>query len=148
MTGKPALVDTNVLCYAFDAGEPEKRAAAGGLLARVFKREEQLVVSVQNLAEFSVVVREKLEHPLPDEMVTRFIEDILSFDGWTIVQYNAGTITRAIGISRVHGIHFWDALLVATMQEQGIDTIWSEDSHFSKIPGLTVKNPFLRKKAA
>lgn len=142
MTAKPALVDTNILCYAFDAGEPEKRAAASGLLARVFRSEEELAVSVQNLAEFSVVAREKLEHPLPDEIVTRFIRDISSFDGWTVIRYDAGTVIRAIEISRTWNLHFWDSLLVATMQEQGIDTIWSEDSHFSKIPWLIVKNPF------
>jgi predicted nucleic acid-binding protein len=27
MTAQPALIDTNVLCYAFDAGEPESRRA-------------------------------------------------------------------------------------------------------------------------
>jgi len=142
MTGKPALVDTNILCYAFDTGVPEKREAAQGLLARVFKNEETLAVSVQNLAEFAVVTREKMEHPLPDDSITRFIEDIIAFDGWTVVHYDAGTVTRAIGISQARTLHFWDALLVATMQEQGIDTIWSEDAHFSKIPWLTVKNPF------
>ena len=143
MTGNPALVDTNILCYAFDTGVPEKRAAARGLLARVFNNEEMLSVSVQNLAEFAVVTREKMEHPLPDAVITRFIEDIVAFDGWKVIRYDAGTVTRAIGISRAHNLHFWDSLLVATMQEQGIDTIWSEDAHFSKIPGLNMKNPFL-----
>ncbi len=144
MTGKPALVDTNILCYAFDISEPDKRAAARRLLERVFQNEETLVVSVQNLAEFAVVTREKMENPLPDDIITRFIEDIIAFDGWTVVRYDAGTVTRAIGISRAAHIHFWDALLVATMHEQGIDTIWSEDAHFSKIAGLVVKNPFLQ----
>jgi predicted nucleic acid-binding protein len=143
MTGNPALVDTNILCYAFDTGEPVKRERARELIARVFRNEESLAVSVQNLAEFTMVTREKMEHPLPDDIITRFIGDITAFDGWTVVRYDAGTITRAIGISRAHALHFWDALLVATMQEQGIDTIWSEDAHFSKIPGLIVNNPFL-----
>ena len=65
-----------------------------------------------------------------------------------VVQYNAGTITRAIGIAEEYRIHFWEALLVATMQERGIDTLWSGDSPISKIPWLTVKNPSLRKNAS
>ena len=91
MTGKPALVDTNILCYAFDISEPDKRAAARRLLERVFQNEETLVVSVQNLAEFAVVTREKMENPLPDDIITRFIEDIIAFDGWTVVRYDSGT---------------------------------------------------------
>ena len=51
-----------------------------------------------------------------------------------VVQYNADTITRAIGIAEEYRIHFWEALLVATMQERGIDTLWSGDSPISKIP--------------
>jgi predicted nucleic acid-binding protein len=147
MTGKPALVDTNILCYAFDAGEPEKREAARELLSRVFRNEETLSVSVQNLAEFSVVAREKMEHPLPDDIISRFIGNIAAFEGWNVVRYDAGTITRAIEISRSSSLHFWEALLVATMQEQGINTIWTEDAHFSKIAWLTVKNPFRQKRS-
>jgi predicted nucleic acid-binding protein len=63
---------------------------------------------------------------LPKDIVSRFIEDIISFDGWTVVRYDAGTVTRAIGISRANKIHLRDALHVATMQDNGIDTIWSE----------------------
>jgi predicted nucleic acid-binding protein len=39
-------------------------------------------------------------------------------------------------------LHFWDALLAATMNENGISTIYTEDCHFEKVPGLTVINPF------
>ncbi|WP_304840718.1 hypothetical protein [Methanocalculus sp.] len=41
-----------------------------------------------------------------------------------------------------HKLHFWDALLVATMVENHIHTIYTEDAHFRKIPGITVINPF------
>jgi predicted nucleic acid-binding protein len=139
MTGKPGLVESSVLCYAFDAEEQEKRALASALLAKVWRSKCRLAVSVQNLAEFSVVAWEKLEYALPDELVTRFIWDIVSFDGWEVVSYDAETVLHAVDLSRTHSLHFWDALLAATMMEQGPDTIWSEDSRLSKISSLTVK---------
>jgi predicted nucleic acid-binding protein len=144
MIAPPALIDTNILCYALDNGEPEKRSVAVELLSQCWRSETVLAVSVQNLAEFSVVMTEKVKHPVPDEVVTRFIRDIVSFDGWMVIGYDPGTIIDAVGIRRKYSIHFWDALLVATMKQHNIDTIYTEDSHFKKVPWITVIDPFTK----
>ena len=142
MIAPPALIDTNILCYAFDAGLPEKRAIAAGLLSQCWRSEIALAVSVQNLAEFSVVMTEKVKHPVPDAVVTRFIQDIVSFGGWSVIGYDPGTIMDAVVIRRQYSIHFWEALLVATMKQHNIGTIYTEDSHFKKVPWMTVIDPF------
>ena len=142
MTEPPALIDTNVLCYAIDAGEPEKRAVAAELLSQCWRSEIALAVSVQNLAEFSVVMTAKVKHPVPDVIVRRFIRDIVSFCGWRVIGYDPETIMDAVGIRRKYSLHFWDALLAATMKQHNIVTIYTEDSHFNKIPWITVIDPF------
>jgi predicted nucleic acid-binding protein len=144
MTAPPALIDTNILCYALDAGEPEKRKVAAGLLLQCWHNEVALAVSVQNLAEFSVVMTEKVKHPVPDAVVKRFINDIVSFDGWTVIGYDAGTITDAVSIRSKYSFHFWDALLAATMKQHHIGTIYTEDAHFSRVPWITLIDPFAR----
>jgi len=144
MTARPALVDTNILCYALDADEPEKRTVAAELLARCFRSEIPLAVSVQNLAEFSVVMLEKVKNPVPDTVVTRFVRNIESFDGWTVIGYDAKTIMDAAAIRKKYSLHFWDALLAATMKQHTITTIYTEDAHFCKISGITVINPFTK----
>ena len=143
MTVTPALIDTNILCYALDTGEPEKRTVAAELLSQCWRSEKDLAVSVQNIAEFSVVMTEKVKQPLPDEVITRFIRDIVSFDGWTVIGYDTGTIMDAVDIRQTYSLHFWDALLAATMKQHTIDTVYTEDSHFNKIPWITVINPFI-----
>jgi predicted nucleic acid-binding protein len=120
MTAPPALIDTNILCYALDTGEPEKRAVAAELLSRCWRSEIAFAVSIQNLAEFSVVMLEKVKHPVPDAVVTRFIRDIISFDGWTVIGYDTGTIMNAVEIRVKYSFHFWDALLVATMKQHNL----------------------------
>ena len=142
MTAPPTLIDTNVLCYALDAGEPEKRTIAAELLSRCWRSELALAVSMQNLAEFSVVMTEKVKHPVPDAVVTRFIRDIISFDNWTVIGYDPETIMDAVDIRRKYSLHFWDALLVATMKRYNIVTIYTEDAHFKKVPWITVIDPF------
>ena len=141
MTGTLALIDTNVLVYAFDVDE-NKKIIARDLLRRCWKNEAQFAISVQNLAEFSAVIREKMSTPVSGEKAGKFVRAIGKFRGWTILPYSAATVIRAHEIQDEFEVHFWDALLVATMEENNIRTIYSEDRHFSKIPWITVIDPF------
>ncbi len=142
MTGSPPLIDTNVLVYLFDADAPEKRRISKDLVTACLRSEKCYSVSVQNLAEFSVVVTEKVENPMPAEDVKRFITSIQEFDGWNVVGYGSKTILSAHDIRDRHHIHFRDALLVATMIEYGIETIITENAHLRRVPGITVINPY------
>ncbi len=114
MTDQPALVDTNILCYALDSGEQKKQGAAAVLLFQCWSKRLILTVSIQNLAEFSVVITEKVQYPVPEEIVTWFIRDIVLFEGWKVISYNPGTIINAVSLQQKYSLHFWDALLVAT----------------------------------
>jgi predicted nucleic acid-binding protein len=82
--------------------------------------------------------------PVPDAVVTRFIRDIIAFDGWTVIGYDPGTIMVAVGTGHKYSIHVWDAVPAATVKQNNIDTISPEDVHFKKIPWLTVINLFTR----
>lgn len=142
MTGNPPLVDTNVLVYLFDADAPDKQRVSQDLVTACWRSETRYSVSVQNLAEFSVVVTEKVENPMPMKDVRRFIRDIRDFEGWNVVGYDSETILSAHEIRERHHVHFWDALLAATMIGSSIDTIITEDAHLLRIPGITVVNPY------
>jgi predicted nucleic acid-binding protein len=142
MTAEPALIDTNVLVYIFDLDEPEKRHRSRELISRCWAGECRYAVSLQNLAEFSVIVTEKVEHPLGEEDVNRFIGDIISFDGWEVIHYSGRTIQAAREIRRYNHLHFWDALLIATMKAHGLSALYSEDHHFAGVPGITAINPY------
>ncbi len=136
------LIDTNVFCYLFDAREPRKSEISKDLIARCFRSECRYSVSVQNLAEFSVVMTEKIVGPTPYALIRQFISDIAQFERWTILQYGVGSVLAAQDLQADYSLHFWDALLVATMKEHGIDTIYSEDNHFKKVPWLKMINPY------
>nr|WP_292364543.1 MULTISPECIES: PIN domain-containing protein [unclassified Methanoculleus] len=59
-----------------------------------------------------------------------------------VLSYGSETILSAHEIRDPHRVHFWDALLAATMIESRIDTIVTEDAHLLRIPGITVVNPY------
>jgi predicted nucleic acid-binding protein len=142
MTPPSALIDTSILEYLFDAGDPKKRRISRDLLACCWQSEFRYAISVQNIEEFIVLVSEQVENPMPPEVVQRFIRDIVEFDGWTVLNVTGATILRALGILRHHHIRFRDALIVATMQENGISTVITADPRLTDIPGIIAVNPY------
>jgi predicted nucleic acid-binding protein len=142
MTASPALIDTNILVYAFDAGSGRKHPVAKELIGRIWRGTARYAISTQNLAEFSVVVREKVAHPVPSEDVRQFLDLIMRSRDWQVLEYHAKTIIRAHEIRDECHLHFWDALLAATMEENSVRIIITEDAHFRNVPGISVQNPF------
>jgi predicted nucleic acid-binding protein len=142
MTASPVLIDTNILVYAFDSGSGRKHAVSKGLIAQSWQGTERFAVSTQNLAEFSVVVREKVETPVPSDDVRQFLLLVMQSKGWKVLDYKAKTIIRAHEIHDEYDLHFWDALLAATMEEHTIRTIITEDTHFAGVPWISMQNPF------
>jgi predicted nucleic acid-binding protein len=142
MTAGPALIDTNILVYAFDADSGRKNFTAKELIGRSWRGKERYAVSTQNLAEFSVVVREKVAHPVPSDDVRQFLSLVMRSREWQVLGYTAKTIIRAHEIRDEYKLHFWDALLAATMEENSVRTIITEDAHFRNVPWITVQNPF------
>jgi predicted nucleic acid-binding protein len=143
MSDELVLIDSNILSYVFDESEPQKCKICSELVADCWKRKRDFAVSVQNLSEFYVVVTKKISNPIPTKVAKDFIELIIDFQGWHVITYNVQTIKSAIGISTKNSIHYWDALLAATMRENNVFSIYTEnDKDFKKIPWLKIINPF------
>jgi predicted nucleic acid-binding protein len=146
MNDELSLVDSNLLSYVFDESEPEKKKICKDIIADCWKGKRKYAVSVQNLSEFYVVVTKKIQHPIPEKAAKRFIELIIDFQGWLVLGINGRTIVSAIDICNKYDIHYWDALLAATMRENKVFCIYTEDNNFDNVPWLKVVNPFELKK--
>lgn len=142
MSDELSLIDSNLLSYVFDESEPEKKKICKDLIAQCWKGKRKYAVSVQNLSEFYVIVTKKIQYPMPEKVAKRFIELIIDFQGWNVLNINARTVASAIDICIKYDIHYRDALLVATMRENRVFSIYTEDGDFKKIPWLKVVNPF------
>lgn len=139
MSGEKTLVDTNLLVYAFQPGEGRHQKAFV-LLDEIMGRKEG-VVSAQNLAEFCSLATEKFRYSMSFEQAKRVLLELS--EGMEVISYSEHTVAEALNLCTIHEIHFFDALLVATMQEHGINKIATEnEKDFKKIPWLKVVNPF------
>ncbi len=134
------LVDTNILVYAYDRSEPEKRVSSVKLLDRL-ALSAQGVLSLQILAEFFVVVTRKLPAPLS---VASAEERVLNYlQAWHTVSVTNMVFREALRGVRTHRMVFWDAQIWATARLNQIPVVLSEDfSHGAVIEEVAFLNPF------
>ena len=138
------LVDTNILVYSYDASEPDKQRICSILLKKCWAQETSYAIALQNLSEFYVVVTKKIDNPLSKEIAKNIINDIIEFNNWQVLELNETSIITAIDLSIKYNIHYWDAILCATMKQNGITNVFTENTKdFGKIPWMTAVNPFI-----
>jgi toxin-antitoxin system PIN domain toxin len=138
-----AFVDTNVLVYAADESAVHHLKCAK-LLERGLDGELTLCLSPQILAEFVSVASNPnlLPHPLSAEEARNHAEALV--DAFRVVVANEGVTRRFLELLRVTGaggkrVH--DILHAATMLENGIQTVFTFDAGFTRIPGVEARTP-------
>ena len=138
------LIDSNILVYAADNSDEHKHKISTELLEKAMNKGDA-VVSIQNLVEFARVATEKIERPIDLEKTRQIIMELS--DSMEVIAYDQKTIAEALHFSARYKLHFFDALLVATMEENFIKEIITEnDKDFKGITWLKVDNPFRRKR--
>jgi predicted nucleic acid-binding protein len=132
------FVDTNVLVYAVDDSEPEKRDIARRSLES--KRYGKLVVSAQILGEFYVTVTRKLAEPIPEDKAAEALDWLTLL---TVVPIDAALVKHGTQISRTAQLSYWDGLVVAAAARGGCQRLLSEDlNDGQRIGSVRVENPF------
>lgn len=136
----PSLIDTNILVYAFDNKDLIKKRRCERLLKEIIGKKFKFYLSTQILSEFYVVTTGKTAKILEKEEAKQIVEEISEI--FNILEIKKEAIIEAIRISVFHKTSFWDALIAATMLENNIFTIYTEnEKDFSKITELKIINP-------
>ena len=128
-----AFFDTNVLVYAFAAGDPRQSVALQLML-------NGGAIGVQTLNEFASVTAGELKQPWA-EVVERLgiIERLCD----PVVPVTLRVHRQALEISETSGYPLYDSLLLAAALEADCDVFYSEDLQDGQSMGpLTIRNPF------
>jgi predicted nucleic acid-binding protein len=141
------LVDTNVLIYATLSADG-RCARAQEVLALRNSPNVELCVSVQNLAEmYPNLTGPKNSQPDTPELARRKIESIAGLSALNVLPMSLTISRRALQLCERYSVtrqRYFDMQLVATMLEEGIATILTENSKdFEGIEEISVVNPFL-----
>jgi len=136
MNGR-SFFDTNVLVYTDDKSAPAKQRRALDLIAK-HRRAGTGVVSLQVLQEYFVIVTRKLG--LDSTLARRKVELLSEFD---VATPNLPDILAAIDLHRLHGISFWDALIVRAAKQTSCRILLTEDLQDKReVDGVQIVNPF------
>lgn len=136
------MVDTNVLLYAYDRGEPVKQPQALAVLDRLTTLHLG-ILTPQVLAEFFVNATRKLEPPLTVEEAYQRIENYLL--AWEILDLTGSIVLEAVRGVRTYKMAYWDAQIWASARLHQVNVIFSEDFNTGAvIEGIRFVNPFAR----
>ncbi len=132
-----SLLDTNVLVYADSADAPVKQLRAIALI-RGLRASGEAVLSTQVLQEFVNVALRKLR--LPPPLIRERLAFYRRFD---LVQNTPDLIAGALDLHVLHGLSFYDALIVQAASASGCPRLLSEDlQDGAVIAGVRIENPF------
>lgn len=133
------LIDSNILVYAYEKGESIKKDKAKKLLKECLLGIRQFALSNQNIVEFVSVTTKKGK--LNIDEAKNFVIKATQFEGFKKINYSAETIVFALDIVQQFKMSFWDSLLAATMRENGIFNIYTENAKDFKMPWINAINP-------
>ena len=136
------FLDTNILVSAIDTTRVNHKKAFE-LIGKIKKEEFQAYISTQVIGEFYVSLTRSIRGinaPLTAFEAKIEIEEMLSSKLFTVLSITENIIRKAISLcaeKKIKGLKFWDVVIVATMLENEIPTIYTENlEDFKKFEDL------------
>lgn len=143
---EPALVDTNVLAYAFYPSSPQ-HPASRALLETAGQPDAGPWVAPQNLLEFLAVVTNprRVSPPRTVDEALDAISDLLALPGLSLLPVPIDAVARWMDLVRRHqvsGMKVFDVQPVAVMQGNQVARIYTFNvADFRPFGGLRVLTP-------
>jgi predicted nucleic acid-binding protein len=138
MTGR-VFVDTNILIYALDPADPQKRQASADLL-RTTIANRSLTLSPQSLNEtYRVLVQRR--RLMPVASARNYLRVLMP---WAIAPLDAKTVERAFAVEDETGYNWWDCLMLASALQADCRLFVSEDLQDGRdVAGMRIMSPFV-----
>src|SRR3989338_8459883 len=133
MEEENALIDSNILIYTYSE-DSSKRAASIELLQQCLTGKCRFFVALQNIGEFCSVSMKK--YKLEPDKVNSIAQALLKSENFLKIHYKESTFYTAINLAKGLKLKFWDAMLAATMLENGITAIYTENTLDFKMLGI------------
>jgi predicted nucleic acid-binding protein len=133
-----SLLDTNVLVYADALDEPTRQRRAIEVIKQ-HRANGEAVLCTQVLQEYVNVALRKLGLPAP------LVRERLAFyKRFEIATTTPDLIAGALDLHVLHGLSFYDALIVQAALVSGCQRVLTEDMHSgARFGGVQIVNPFL-----
>lgn len=137
LSGLTVFVDTNVLLYADDGRDQDKRTTARQWLLSLWQQRLGRL-STQVLNEYYANATRKLGMPQGDARAK-----VRRFQLWQPWQIDHQTVETAWGFEARFGTSYWDSLIIAAASQSGCAFLLTEDlQHNQQMDAVKIINPF------
>lgn len=134
------LIDTNVLVYALDAGQPRRRAVARDGLTHLVER-QSAALSAQALGELANVCLNRLRPGWPPQRVSEHLGQLTR--ALTVLPVTPQVVLEALRGVADHRMAYYDAQMWAIARLHQIPNLLTEDMDSGAIiDGVMFLNPF------
>ena len=145
-TNNACLVDTNILVYASVKSAGKKHKLSLALVEDYFLSDDDSPIAIQTLGEFFNVINSKYHEKKSAEACDNIIRGFLEINNIIKLGYKEKELLKAMELAQTYNKHFWDCLIAATMLENNVYTIYTENIRdFEGLPGIKAVNPFIKK---
>ncbi len=133
------FVDTNVFIRYLTKDDPDKAEACFELFKQASSKQIALTTTEAVITEVVYVLSSKKTYNLTRDEVRIRLYPLLSVPGLQLSQKQ--TYLHALDLYATYNIDFEDAVIVAQMEQQKINDLYSYDRGFDQIPGIDRHEP-------
>jgi uncharacterized protein len=131
------FLDTNILMRYFTKDDPAKAQAALALLQRVEAGDERVLTSIKVI--FETVFLPERRYKVPKQQVRALVESIVALRGLQLT--GKALCLQTLALYEASNVSFADAYSAVYMQSRGVTEVYSWDTDFDTLPGLTRVEP-------
>ena len=119
-------VDTNILLYAVDDGEPGKQAKAQLLMRQLVAGDEPAVLLWQVLAEtVNQLLRWKNQGELSEADFDQHVKTYRTL--FPLAVPSLGVLDHALDLAKRYSLSYWDGMILGACKDAGVTTLHTED---------------------
>lgn len=132
------FIDTNIIIYANDRRDPAKQARAVEIVKNAMITGDAYI-SVQVLQEYANTALNKLRQER-----SIVLDQLNLLSQLNVVEPSPKLVTRAVELTALFQLSFWDASIIAAAESVGCRKLLSEDLNTNQAYGsVRVINPFI-----
>ena len=132
-------LDTDVIIRLLSKDDLANQAAAAALFEKIKAGTLEVAAPDTVIADAVYVLSSPRLYDLPRVTVRELLTPLVQLTGFKI--RNRRAVLRALDLYASLNIDFGDALIVASMEQVGSQLVYSYDSHFDRIKGITRQAP-------
>lgn len=135
----PRFLDTNILLRYFTGDDEQKAAASFELLLRVERGQETVVTSDLVISETVFTLQSPPSYGLSRQLIRERMEPVIALRGLRLPLKSL--YARTFDLYCDTALSFVDAFNTAYMESRGITEVYSYDTDFDAIDGITRIEP-------